>query len=141
MSLDPALNLIKKFEGCRLEAYKDIVGIWTIGWGETKGAHSGQIIMQKDADDMLLKNINDLAENIRAVVIPSITDNQLCAMISFAYNLGIGAFYHSHLLTYLNAGLDKKDVAKEFLKWNHAGGKVVAGLTRRREAESKLFIS
>lgn len=139
--LTPALNIIRQFEGCRLVAYRDPIGILTIGWGSTAGVVSGETITQSTADQMLYNDVVDLASRIKAIVIVPINNNQLCALISFAYNLGLGALYHSTLLRELNRGADKVTVAEQFLLWVHAGGYVLQGLVERRKAESSLFIS
>jgi lysozyme len=140
-NLFPALTLIRKFEGCKLNAYQDIVGVWTIGWGTTHGVTSGMQITQQEADQMLLEDCSKLSSSIRALAKTMLTDNQLCALISFTYNLGLGSFAHSTLMQKINSGSPKDDCAAEFLKWNHAGGKVVDGLTARRRAESELFLA
>ncbi len=138
---DPAFRLIKKYEGCKLHAYQDVVGVWTIGWGSTLGVHPGMTITQEQADQMCLDDVKERSFAILKMVTVNINDNQLCALISFAYNVGLGALHHSHLLTYLNEGASKLKVAAEFLKWDHAGGKVFAGLTRRRHEEAELFLA
>lgn len=140
--LQPALDLIKRFEGCRLTAYQDIVGVWTIGWGTTGPLiHQGLEISQMEADQWLLEECEHLLEYIYTYCLghDTHTENQICALISFAYNLGSSALRASTLLKKLNSG-DLSGAADEFLKWNHAGGKVVAGLTARRAAERELFL-
>lgn len=138
---NPAIRLIKKFEGCKLHAYQDVVGVWTIGWGSTAGVTPGMVITQEQADSMMLVDVEHRAIAIQKMVHPVINDNEICALISFAYNVGLNALHHSHLLTYLNAGEPKLKIAAEFLKWDHAGGRVFAGLTRRRHEEANLFLA
>lgn len=140
MDLTKALELIKEFEGCDLVAYRDIVGVWTIGWGTTLDVNSGMTITQAQADQLLTNDCNVLWAQIKKAT-RSLKDEQYCALISFAYNLGFSALYHSTLLRDVNAGVSSSDVVAQFMLWNHAGGKVVAGLTRRRAAEAALFIS
>jgi len=137
---DAGLDLIKSFEGLKLTAYQDIVGVWTIGWGCTEGIHKGMVISLSEAEEMLENELSKFEEAVSKLVKVQINDNEYAALISFAYNLGAGALGGSTLLKKLNAG-DKAGAAEEFLKWNHAGGKVISGLTRRREAEQALFLT
>lgn len=130
-------NLIKSFEQCRLLSYKDSGGIWTIGWGHTKGVHEGLTCTQDQADAWL---VEDLAyalavidRNVRVVV----TQNQYDALASFEFNTG--GLRGSTLLSLLNAG-NAAMAAEQFLRWDHDGDKQVAGLTTRRKAERALFL-
>lgn len=135
------LELIKDFESCRLTAYRDIVGILTIGYGQTgPQVHEGMTITQAEADKMLLDALGLVDRGVSSLVRVPLSDNQFSSLVSFAYNLGLGALKQSTLLNCVNKN-EFEHAAKEFLKWNHAGGKVVAGLTRRRAAESALFSS
>ena len=138
------LDLIKSFEGCQLKAYKCPAGVWTIGWGTTEPIngikpHEGMIITQQHADELLIKNLKGYENAVNKYVTYSINQNQFDALVSFAYNCGNGALKTSALLKKLNAG-DVQGAANEFLRWNKANGKVLNGLTRRREAERKLFL-
>lgn len=138
------IDLIKSFEGCYLKAYKCPAGVWTIGWGTTEPIdgvkpHEGMVITQKQADELLIKNLNGYENAVNEHVTYSINQNQFDALVSFAYNCGNGALKTSTLLKKLNAG-DVHGAANEFLRWNKANGKVLSGLTRRREAERKLFL-
>lgn len=134
------LQLIKAFEGCRLKAYRDPVGIPTIGYGRIKGVKMGDVISQEQADNWLLEEIeNEYAPGVEGLVKVEITDNQFAALVSFAYNLGVGALAKSTLLRKLNAG-DYAGASQEFGKWSKAGGKTLPGLVRRRAAESTLFL-
>ena len=136
----PAVELIKRFEGFRSAAYRDPVGVWTIGWGTTAGVFSGQICTQAQATAWLYADVDRCAERIRRFVDVPLTDNQLCALISLSYNIGLGALQYSTLLKQLNAGKPKAEVAANFGEWDHAGGRVLPGLVRRREAERELFL-
>jgi lysozyme len=133
------LNLIKSFESCRLKAYRDIVGVWTIGWGETNGVTPSMEITQEQADQMLLDRLAQFKIDMLPLLPGSMNDNQFSACLSLAYNIGMGNFKKSLLLRCLQK-YNFEDAAKQFSKWNHAGGRVVPGLTRRREAERLLFI-
>src|SRR5690554_4403486 len=135
--------LLHHFEGFRSEAYLDPVNIWTIGYGNTryedgtpvrKGDH---VTRERGAE--LFRNILRGFERavLDAVKVP-LTQGQFDALVSLAYNIGSGAFRSSTLLRVLNAG-DYEGAADQFLRWNRGGGRVLPGLTRRREAERKLF--
>lgn len=138
------IDLIKSFEGCYLKAYKCPAGVWTIGWGTTEPIdgvkpHEGMVITQQQADELLIKNLKGYENAVNKYVTYSINQNQFDALVSFAYNCGNGALKTSTLLKKLNAG-DVQGAANEFPRWNKANGKVLNGLTRRREAERKLFL-
>lgn len=133
------INLIKSFEGCRLEAYKDIVGVLTIGYGTTgPDVKPGMQITQEQAEIFLRRDLVKFEEAILKAVKVPLNQNQFDALVCFCYNVGSAAFRNSTLLKLLNAG-HFVEAAKQFLVWNKAGGKVVLGLARRREAESNLF--
>lgn len=139
------INLIKQFEGCRLTAYQDSVGVWTIGYGWTqpvdgKPVGKGMDITQKKADDLLKQGVVQYEAGVHGLVTVQLNQNQYDALVDFAYNLGVNALKGSTLLKKLNTG-DYSGAANEFTKWNKAGGKELAGLTRRREAEKSLFLS
>lgn len=135
------LNLIKEFEGLELRAYKDSVGVVTIGYGST-GPHvsMGMTITADQAEALLKNDVNRFEKGVMDLVTAPITQNQFDALVSFSFNLGLGNLKASTLLRKLNS-LDYVGAANEFPRWNKAGGKVLAGLTRRREAEKKLFLS
>ena len=139
------LDLIKRWEGLRLTAYKDIVGVWTIGYGHTAAAgapapKAGMKITAQEAEDTLKR---DLAQYEKAVtkalsIVPSA--NQFAAMVSLCYNIGPANFAKSSVVKLLNVG-KPREAADAFLLWNKAGGKVLKGLTARREDERKLFLT
>ena len=139
-----SLDLIKSFEGLRLSAYQDSVGVWTIGYGTTAAAgvgitpHAGQIITEAEAEHYLSVAVAKFADQILRMLKRQATPNQFGAMVSLAYNIGPGNFSTSSVLRNFNAG-DMGNAAASFAKWNRAGGKVLAGLTRRRAAEAALF--
>lgn len=134
------LDLIKSFEGCRLAAYRDIVGVLTVGFGHTgDDVTRGLVIDQPTADALLESDLYKFEQGVSSLLQAAVTDNQFSALVCFAYNLGLHALAGSHLLKKVNASdLSAKD---EFLKWDRAGGVVVPGLLRRRTAERALFIS
>jgi lysozyme len=133
------LNLIKSFEGCVLHTYKDVVGVRTIGYGHTGAdVHDGQTITQAQADALLLADCKRFVDGVNSVVKVPLNQNQFDALVSFCFNLGVGSLKTSTLLEKLNRK-DYLGASNEFLRWNKAGGQVLAGLTRRRQAEKELF--
>lgn len=139
--MQAGLNLIKQFEGCRLEAYKDAVGVATIGYGETHGVYMGMTITQERAEQLLAARYNIVEAQVKALLKVPVTQNQLGALVSFAYNLGCGNLASSTLLKELNAGDPANIVAQQFGRWDQAGGQVLPGLVARRAAEAKLFLT
>lgn len=139
-----AMDLIKEFEGLRLEAYQDSVGVWTIGYGTTARAgvgispRPGMVITEAEASHYLEKAVSKFADSIRSAITAPINENEFGAFVSLAYNIGPGAFKRSSSLRHFNNG-DKARAAQNILLWNKAGGKVLRGLVRRREAEKALF--
>lgn len=133
------IDLIKKFEGCRLEAYKCPAGIWTIGYGHTKGVKGGMIISREQAKEFLREDLRIFEQAVEACVKVPLSQNQFDALVSFCYNCGSGALKTSTLLRLLNEG-KYSEAGEQFLRWNKAGGKVLVGLTRRREKERELFL-
>ncbi|HCW3080708.1 TPA: lysozyme [Enterobacter asburiae] len=142
---DKGISLIKQFEGCKLTAYQDSVGVWTIGYGWTqpvdgKPIRAGMTIKQETAERLLKTGLVSYESDVSRLVKVGLTQGQFDALVSFTYNLGARSLSTSTLLRKLNAG-DYTGAAEEFLRWNKAGGKVLTGLTRRREAERALFMS
>lgn len=135
---DNGLAFIKSYEGLRLKAYQDSVGIWTIGYGHTNGVKEGDVITEEQATEFLRDDVGFAEQCIAMSVDVPLTQNEYDALVSFVFNVGCGAFRKSTLLTRLKAG-DYDACATEFLRWSKAGGKEVAGLARRRLGESRLF--
>lgn len=133
------LLLIKSFEGLRHRAYRDAVGIWTIGYGTTRGVRPNMTISDEEAERFLQQDLSRFEKAINEAVRVPINDNQFSALSSFTYNVGPGAFRSSTLLKLLNKG-DIRSAADQFPRWNRAGGRVLHGLTRRRNAERLLFL-
>lgn len=133
--------LTERFEQCRLVAYHgevDPPGVWTIGWGHTFNVREGMTCTQEQADAWLLEDIAASEDDVNTHVKVPLTQGEFDALCDFAFNLGRGALNSSTLLKDLNAG-DYPGAAKEFERWDHAGGKVVSGLLRRRQAEEQEF--
>lgn len=142
---EKGIALIKQFEGCKLTAYQDSVGVWTIGYGWTqpvdgKPIRAGMTIKQETAERLLKTGLVSYESDVSRLVKVGLTQGQFDALVSFTYNLGARSLSTSTLLRKLNAD-DYAGAADEFLRWNKAGGKVLNGLTRRREAERALFLS
>jgi spore coat assembly protein SafA len=132
------VDLIKGFEGLRLNAYQDSVGVWTIGYGHTAGVRPGDHITQAQAEAFLKQDTGWAQQAVRDNVKVPLTQGQFDALTSFTFNLGAGALKGSTLLRELNAG-HYATAQKEFGKWVHAGGQRLEGLVRRRAAEAALF--
>lgn len=132
------LALTESFEGCRLASYQDQVGVWTIGYGHTKGVIGGMSCTQQEAEQWLLDDVADAAAAVNRLVHIAMSQEEFDALVDFTFNLGIGNFQHSTFLAKLNAR-DIEGAADEFEKWDEAGGVAVAGLLRRRQAEMALF--
>lgn len=140
------IDLLHSFEGLRLEAYKDIVGVWTIGYGNTfyedgSKVKEGDKITKERADQLFLNILNEFELDVIEVLKVILSNNQFSAITSFAYNLGIGNLRASTLLKKVNANPNDPSIRDEFMRWNRAGGKEVPGLTRRRKAEADLYFS
>ena len=140
-----AIDLIKEFEGFRAKAYLDPVGICTIGYGTTAAAgvgitpRLGMTITETEAERYLMAAVDKFAAQIAPKITKPINENEFGAFVSLAYNIGPSAFGESSALRKFNAG-DKQGAASAILLWNKAGGKVMRGLSRRREAERALFL-
>lgn len=140
------VDLVKEFEGLRLKAYADPVGIITIGYGTTAAAgvgitpKLGMTITEAEAEAYLMRALEKFALQVRPRITAPINPNEFGAFLSLAYNIGPGAFAKSSALRKFNAG-DKAGAANAILLWNKAGGKVLKGLERRRVAERALFLT
>ena len=139
----PGKGIIKEFEGFRATAYLCPAGVWTVGYGTTringKPVKENVKITTQEAEDFLEQDLKRFEDGVNRLVQVEITQNQFDALVSFVYNLGIGSLQKSTLLKKINAGLFD-EAAEQFLKWDKAGGKKLAGLTRRRKAERELFL-
>ena len=131
-------NLIKKFEGCELEAYKCAAGVWTIGYGHIKTASEGMTISQEKADELFNEEIKEYENYVNTAVTVPLSQNQFDAIVSWVFNLGNGNLRASTMLKVINSG-DHAGVPAQIKRWNKAGGKVLEGLVRRREAEALLY--
>jgi lysozyme len=142
MNLGPkGTALIESFEQCRLYAYQDQQGIWTIGWGRTgPGVVEYLTCTQAEADAWFIQDTQAACNAVNRTVAVGLTQNQFDALVSFTFNVGAGSEAHSTMLVDINSG-NFAAAADQFLVWNHVNGIVDAGLSRRRAAERALFLS
>ena len=131
-------DLIKEFEGFRTHAYQDAVGVWTIGYGHTKGVQPTDIITPEAGDEMLVEELTEYETHVENAVKVPLKQHQFDALVSWTYNLGPTNLNSSTMLRVLNDG-KYEEVPAQMLRWNKAGGKELEGLTRRRQAEAHLF--
>ena len=134
---DICLNKIKEFEGLRKEAYLDVAGVPTIGYGRTYGVKMGDVISEYWADMYLKADLYDLEKQVDTL--GNWNQPQFDALVSFAYNLGFYKLKTSTLMKTIKEGGSMHAIKKEFKRWVYAGGKVQPGLVKRREWEAKRF--
>jgi len=132
------LELIKEFEGLELEAYQDKVGVWTIGYGHTANVKEGDKITAEEAEKLLKKDLASTEADIKRLVKVPLRQQEYDSLASFIFNVGGTNFKSSTLLKRLNSK-DYDGAMKQFARWDKAGGKPLAGLTRRRKREAELF--
>lgn len=134
-----------KYESCRIEAYLCPSGVWTIGWGNTfyeDGAKvkQGDKITQNRADELFNNIVNEkFIPQVKNLLSVQLNDNQFSALVSFAYNVGIGNLKISTLLKRINNNPLDKDISYQFSRWNKSKGRVLNGLTKRRKEEAELY--
>lgn len=133
------INFIAEFEGFREQAYKDVAGVWTIGYGSTLGVQPGQTITKEAARARLEREIEGYEDAVEQLCVVPPNQNQFDALCSFAYNVGVNGLRSSSVLKAHNRG-DFDSAARAFSLWNKAGGRVYRGLTRRRAAEAALYL-
>lgn len=132
------IQLVKYFEGFEDTAYLCPANVWTIGYGRTRNVKEGDKITEVQAERDLLEELEEFKHQVLDSVKVELKQNELDALTSWTYNLGVGNLKSSTLLKKLNAG-NKDEVPAEIVRWNKANGKVLAGLTKRREAEAELW--
>jgi lysozyme len=140
---DEGLDLIRRFEGFRTQAYRDAAGVWTIGYGHTSAAGSPKVkpamkITRKEAEVILARDVRMFASAISAHIRKPLTDGQFSALVSFAYNVGVENFRKSSVLRAVNAG-DFAAVPRRLSLWVRSRGRVLPGLINRRAAEAACF--
>ena len=139
------IAVLKKREGLpggwpALVAYKDGGGVWTAGWGHTKGVTEHTVCTKPQAEQWLLNDLSDTEKCVDSCVKVPLGDNQFAALCLFTFNVGVEAFRDSTLLKLLNSG-NYAAVPAQLLRWTHDNGKVVQGLINRRNAEIELWHS
>jgi lysozyme len=139
-----AIDLVKQYEGLRLNAYQDSVGYWTVGFGHKNmtppPCENCTVVTAQQAESMLENDLEYVLSLIQGHISADLTDNQLAALLSFAFNLGAHSLINSTLLKELNAG-NTESAAEQFDLWVHAGGVTLPGLVTRRNAEKTLFLT
>ena len=140
-ALEQAIEIVKRFEGCRLTAYKCPAGVWTIGWGETLGVKEGDVWTQDQADAVLRQRVGQfmLATLKRCPQLHLELPVRLAACTSLAYNIGVGAFGASSVCRKTRRR-EFSGAADSFLLWNKAAGRILRGLTLRRQAERLMYL-
>ncbi len=132
------IELIRHFEGCRLDAYLCPAGVWTIGYGHTANVKEGDSIDQEAAEAFLIEDLENFEQAVTRMVEVPLTQQQFDALVSWTFNLGAGNLAESTLLRKLN-NYQYVDVPEQIMRWVRAGGQVLDGLVRRRAAEAALF--
>jgi len=132
------IALIKKFEGCELEAYLCPANVWTIGYGRTKNVKEDDMCTYLQAEEWLEEELTEYENYVKNLVKVELNQNQFDALVCWTYNLGPSNLSKSTMLKLLNAG-DYHTVPSQMKRWNKSKGEVLDGLVRRREAESLLF--
>ena len=139
-ALQIATDFVKAHEGCKLNAYRDSGGVWTIGYGDTGTVvQDGLVWIHEEADSALRLDICGASVDVVRLKTRLLSDQQMAALMSFVFNLGAAAFAKSTLLTCVN-NCQWLDAAREFVRWDHADGKEVRGLLIRRLEEAALFL-
>lgn len=138
--MERTLNLIKAFEGLRLEAYKCSAGVWTIGYGHTKGVKKGQKCTKEQADQWLADEVGEFRKQVMELLPADVVDEcKIAALTSFAYNVGVEAFKTSTLLQIIKEDQDDLRIVFQFSRWKRAGGIIVMGLFSRRKKECLTY--
>lgn len=135
---DEGISLIRHFEGCSLDAYLCPAGVWTIGYGHTREVKEGDVIDQEGAEALLIEDLEEFEGYVNSMTEIALKQNEFDALVSWTFNLGPTNLKTSTMLNRINYG-PLSDVPYQMQRWNKAGGKVLAGLTKRRAAEAALW--
>lgn len=138
MVTDLLIHKLMEMEGLRLDAYADAAGVWTIGYGHTKNVRQGDKISEYWAKELLMQDVAEVEREVKALGVAK-TQGQFDALVSFAFNLGIGNLKRSTLLKCIREGRSMREIKRQFMRWVVAGGKRLKGLERRRAWEVKRF--
>lgn len=133
------IELIKKFEGCKLEAYLDSVGVPSIGYGHTKDVKIGMKITQEEAEKLLRSDIAPIEKTLNGLNI-NLSQGEFDALVSWCFNLGLGNFKSSTMYRFIVSKKSDLEITDQMVKWHNAGGKPLLGLKRRRCEEANLFL-
>lgn len=134
------IEFIKRHEALRLHAYKDAVGVWTIGYGHTLTAKAGMVISEAEAEKLLKQDLKTAEDEINKHLSP-LKQHQFDSLASLVFNIGIGAFRKSTLLKRLKMDVNHPDIANQFNRWVYGGGRILKGLVKRRKEEANLYIT
>lgn len=139
-------DLVKEFEGLRLQAYLDAANIWTIGYGLTRYPNGqkvkqGDTITRDQAEMYFKQTLQKFAQGVEDSITSQVNNNQFAALVSLAYNIGLTAFKNSTILRLVNQNPNNPAIKNEFMKWVNSGGKRIKGLVTRRETEANLYFS
>ena len=132
------IEFIKRAEGCRLKAYQDVAGVWTIGYGHTKDVKPGDSITQYQADQFLRQDVGVFASRVNRLRCIN-TQGKFDAITDFCYNLGMANYESSTLRRYIESGRATWEIQEQFLRWVNAGGKKQGGLVSRRIWEAARY--
>ena len=138
MVTDLLIHKLMEMEGLRLDAYVDAAGVWTIGYGHTKNVRQGDKISEYWAKELLMQDVAEVEREVKSLGVAK-TQGQFDALVSFAFNLGIGNLKRSTLLKCIREGRSMREIKRQFMRWVVAGGKRLKGLERRRAWEVKRF--
>ena len=138
MVTDLLIHKLMEMEGLRLDAYVDAAGVWTIGYGHTKNVRLGDKISEYWAKELLMQDVAEVEREVKALGVAK-TQGQFDALVSFAFNLGIGNLKRSTLLKCIREGRSMREIKRQFMRWVVAGGKRLKGLERRRAWEVQRF--
>lgn len=134
------VDFIKRHEALRLNAYKDAVGVWTIGYGHTLTAKQGMTITEEEAKILLIQDLKVAEDEINRHLLP-LKQYQFDSLTSLVFNIGVGAFRRSTLLKRLKIDVNHPDIANQFNRWVYGGGKILKGLVKRRKEEVNLYLN
>lgn len=132
------IEFIKRHEGFRARAYKCPAGVWTIGYGHTRGVNNGDVITKEQGERFLIQDLQTAEREVNSHGL-IINQNQFDALVSFVFNVGVGNFSRSTLLRKLKVNTNDSTISYEFSRWKNGGGKVLPGLVKRRKEESELY--
>ena len=136
---ESVVEKIKEFEGLRLKAYQDSVGVWTIGYGHTEGVKAGMTITKAQAEVLLLKDLKPCENYVNSLGVAK-NANQYAALVDFCFNLGTGRLSQSTLLKKIRQNRPSEEIQNEFGRWIYAAGIVLQGLVDRRQWESEMWV-